>query len=518
MTPRLRGARWFRIGLFALLTAGACGGGSKPAATPKAIGPAGGSVSLSDGTKVEIPAAALSSATVITIAASNSAAAPASATVVGPPYLFGPEGTTFAAPATVTLAFMATRLPPGKTAADVVIFTAPAGSSSYAALPTTVADASHVQATTTHFSIFVPAVVTSLPDGGANDGSADGGGTLDGGGAGTDAGADGGDAQAPAVPVVLVPVGHIGFADLIAVDDAHIYWASPWVGSNPANPLPPASGMYLMRMPKGGGTVTAIYQSPTQNPIMRHVMALSNTSVYVQIAVDVLTDSVMKVAKDGSSAVQLALTGKRGGAAMATDSQRIYWEGGSAGIESVPLDGGPITPVVDRALKPIEPGSGNEVPWQGITGLMSDGTNLYYQSGGHLMQVPVGGGVPRILFRWDPTAAKNTGYVSSFSWPCVTGGFVYWNQYGFIFKTPIGGGGTPTPVVVSPGTPMSGPQTVTDGVHIYYLDEGRLKKVAISGGTPVTIAEPGGFVGFAIDDTSVYLTAASGNSIVKVPK
>jgi hypothetical protein len=59
---------------------------------------------------------------------------------------------------------------------------------------------------------------------------------------------------------------------------------------------------------------------------------------------------------------------------------------------------------------------------------------------------------------------------------------------------------------------------VTDGVHIYYLDSGRLKKVAISGDAPAIIAEPGGFVHFAIDATSVYLTAANGNSIVKVPK
>jgi hypothetical protein len=238
--------------------------------------------------------------------------------------------------------------------------------------------------------------------------------------------------------------------------------------------------------------------------------------------VDIYTDNVMKVAKDGSSAVPIASPKVGGGSGIATDGQRIYWEGGnSAGrIESVPLDGGPITTVVAAGTtqQPIEPGSGNEVNWQGTNGLMSDGTNLYYNSGGHMMQVPVGGGVPRVLFRADPTAANNTGYVGPYSWPCVTGGFVYWNQYGFIFKTPIDVGGTPTPVVVSQGSGGSGPHTVTDGVHIYYLDEGSLKKVSINGGTPVRIAEPGGFTLFAIDDTSVYLTAANGNSIVKVPK
>jgi hypothetical protein len=497
-----------------LFVAGACSGGGKPGKTQNTIGPAGGSLSLPGGTKVEIPAGALSSATPITIAVASNVAAPASATVVGTAYLFGPEGTAFAASATVTLPFMATRLPAGKSAADIVILTAPAGSSSYVALPTTLADASHVQTTTTHFSVFVPAVVTTTHDGGTtNDGDSDG----NGGGAVTDAAADTGDAQEPAAPVVLVPFGHIGFASTIAVDDAYVYWTSGWVGPNPANPLPPVTGMYVMRVPKGGGTATAIYESTTQNQFDRHWMSLSSTSVYLNVPVDVLTDSVMKVAKDGSTAVRIAQSGHHAGGGFGIDSQRVYWEYGG-GIQSVPLDGGAIATVVDhQGPKPIEPGSGNEVPFQGINGLMSDGTNLYYSSGGHMMQVPVGGGVPRILFRSDSTAANNTGYAGPSSWPCVTGGFVYWTQYGFVFKTPVGGGDAPTPFAVSPGSTGSGPQTLTDGVHIYFLDGG-LKKVSVNGGAPVTIAEAGGFSMFAIDDTSAYLIALSGNSIVKVPK
>ena len=351
-----------------------------------------------------------------------------------------------------------------------------------------------------------------------------------------DAGADGGTAHYPGVPVVLVPVSHIASATVIGVDDEYVYWTSSWVGSDPADPLPPASGSYLLRIPKEGGTPEVIYEAPAgENPIHQGFFALSDTSVYIKRGIDIYHDSLIKVAKDGSSAVEIAQPEFNSGSGVAIDSQRVYFgrnvllpngEINSTGsIASVPLDGGPITTVVDATMsaqKPIEPGSGNEVPWQGIEGMMSDGTNLYYASGsnGHMMQVPVGGGVPRILFQADATAVNGTvPYVYVTSWPCVTGGFVYWTTYGSVFKTSIDEGGTPTPVVVSPISAQgSGPQTVTDGDYLYYVDDTFLKKVSVDGGTPVIIAEPGGFSVFAIDDTSVYMIGSNGQSIVKYPK
>jgi hypothetical protein len=120
------------------------------------VGPAGGQVSAG-AASVSIPAGTLTSTVSITVT-STSAPAPADATTVGTPYLFGPEGTQFAQPVTVTLAFSSGLLPAGTTGSDVVIYTAPLGGTSYTALPTTLADASHVQAPTTHFSVFVAAV------------------------------------------------------------------------------------------------------------------------------------------------------------------------------------------------------------------------------------------------------------------------------------------------------------------------------------------------------------------------
>ena len=118
----------------------------------------GGAVAGVDGAKLFFPSGALVTDTTVTITASPEAPMPVSATGVGTPYTFGPEGTTFAKPVTVTLPFDAAKLPAGKTSANIVIYTAPAGSSNYAPLEATVLDPSHVTATTTHFSTFFAGV------------------------------------------------------------------------------------------------------------------------------------------------------------------------------------------------------------------------------------------------------------------------------------------------------------------------------------------------------------------------
>jgi hypothetical protein len=173
--------RWH---LCVLLVAAGCGS-TGPSASMQ-IGPSGGQVSAGDAAAVSIPAGALTSSINITVSTS-SAAAPTDTVAVGSPYLFGPEGTQFATPVAITLAFSSSLLPAGKTTSDVVIYTASAGSTDYQELATTLVDASHVQASTTHFSIFVAAVGLA-PDAGMNEGPD----------AGTDAGVPGDDlANAP---------------------------------------------------------------------------------------------------------------------------------------------------------------------------------------------------------------------------------------------------------------------------------------------------------------------------------
>jgi hypothetical protein len=57
----------------------------------------------------------------------------------------------------------ASLLPPGKTARDIFIYTAPAGTTDYTPLATSVVDATHVAAQTTHFSVSVSFVPSSPP-------------------------------------------------------------------------------------------------------------------------------------------------------------------------------------------------------------------------------------------------------------------------------------------------------------------------------------------------------------------
>ncbi|MDB4969673.1 MAG: hypothetical protein JWN44_5362 [Myxococcales bacterium] len=114
------------------------------------VGSGGGSVSLPDGTKVDVPAGALSSDTTITIMAT--ATVPAGS--VGPAYVFGPEGQTFAKPVSITVPFVPSMLPTGTTAANVTVMTSPVTNPTFTSLGGAPADASHITAQTPHFSIF----------------------------------------------------------------------------------------------------------------------------------------------------------------------------------------------------------------------------------------------------------------------------------------------------------------------------------------------------------------------------
>jgi hypothetical protein len=137
-------------------------GGSTPQSgqAAKEVGTGGGSVTTSDGSGVTVPSGALSSNINITVQSDPGAPAiPRAWVAVGTAYLFGPEGEEFSRPVTVTLAIDPTRLPTGTTAHDVILLTSPAtGIPNYVSLVTTVVDATHVSAQTTHFSVLVPAV------------------------------------------------------------------------------------------------------------------------------------------------------------------------------------------------------------------------------------------------------------------------------------------------------------------------------------------------------------------------
>lgn len=126
------------------LVLGCSGGGSNepPAGTIKAA--SGGTVSLTGGPTVQIPAGALAVDTVVTVQQS-SVQAPSGA--VTPVYEFGPSGTTFSQPVTVSIP-----VPAGTTAG--AIWTKADGATAYTSIPTTISGGV-ATAQVTHFSVFL---------------------------------------------------------------------------------------------------------------------------------------------------------------------------------------------------------------------------------------------------------------------------------------------------------------------------------------------------------------------------
>ena len=129
----------------------------------------GAIVATTTGVAVEIPTGALGNNVLVSIAASPASTPPEHTTLAGVPQIFGPSGLQFARPVIVVLTIDPTKIPAGKTAADVVIYTAPEGTLDYTALPTKLRDITHVEASTTHFSVFLPAIPVT-PDAGTDAG------------------------------------------------------------------------------------------------------------------------------------------------------------------------------------------------------------------------------------------------------------------------------------------------------------------------------------------------------------
>ncbi len=141
-------AKWLAAWALALLSACGGGGGSTTPAPPPdgtgTVGSAGGTVTLSSGAAVTIPAGALQSDRAITVAVDGTPAPNGN-----PRYRFGPAGTTFASPVTVTLPRPA-GLAVG--AAASIYWTQPGSETVFDPLPATVT-VGGVTAQVNHFSL-----------------------------------------------------------------------------------------------------------------------------------------------------------------------------------------------------------------------------------------------------------------------------------------------------------------------------------------------------------------------------
>ncbi len=135
-----------RVIAFLLLSVIACSHSELDDVATATIGAGGGTLSLADGTAVEIPGGALSRDTEITISRKwENARLGSGVSAVGPVYEFLPDGTTFDVPIVVTLAFSQELV---GTAGEIRIMTAPAGTSAFTELPTEMVDGHRVRAST----------------------------------------------------------------------------------------------------------------------------------------------------------------------------------------------------------------------------------------------------------------------------------------------------------------------------------------------------------------------------------
>jgi len=115
-----------------------------------------------DGTRLDVPAGAVTVAVDVVLTVPRSRRTVDGAAVVGPALVIGPQGTEFTKTVSVSIPITPSSLPAGKTIDDVVVLTAPDGSSAFVPLPTRRGTGAVVVAETRHFSQFV-AVVLERP-------------------------------------------------------------------------------------------------------------------------------------------------------------------------------------------------------------------------------------------------------------------------------------------------------------------------------------------------------------------
>ena len=123
------------------------------------IGPEGGTLTHPAGAEIVVPPGALAAPIRLTLSGvAPPSAAELGGAVLGQGFEAGPEGQAFLKPVQVILPFDPTRIPAGSDVGGVQMRMAPHGSTSFAALQSTVDLASRrLAATTVHFTQFVPA-------------------------------------------------------------------------------------------------------------------------------------------------------------------------------------------------------------------------------------------------------------------------------------------------------------------------------------------------------------------------
>jgi len=133
-----------------------CGSSSSPpAASTGTLGPAGGTLTASDGSSVTIPPGALSMPTAITIVRIDASAVPGSGIAGGTAFELDPPGLRLGAPFEVRLSFTPAALPSGITGGELAVYSANDGVEDHAYwLFTRLVDSTHLAAQANELSRF----------------------------------------------------------------------------------------------------------------------------------------------------------------------------------------------------------------------------------------------------------------------------------------------------------------------------------------------------------------------------
>ena len=529
--------------------------GGPVAPVSQVIGPAGGTVSTAGGTSLSVPAGALTSSTTITISAAPSAPTPVGAIEVGAAFDFGPEGQQFAVPVSVTLAFSPQALPAGKTAADVVILTAPVGSGSFASLGGTQVDATQVETTTTHFSIFVPAVLIEMKDGGSSSGSTSGTSTI---AQSTSTSATGGSSTSRGASGSVAT----GGSSTSGASNGSSTAGSATTGSSGVGTGGSSTG-------SSSGSLACGALPPASCPIGSPCLLARNQPVYVlSLAVDDANvywvteengGSVMAAPLDGGAPLQLATSSYPG--AVAVYDGIVYWgtdpglNGGIDSVTSVPAQGGTLQPLFDGGGTLTNPANviaiaaGPEGIFWSVSGGYAGGTNAIYELG------PNGTGATQVasysLFGtaeiavtpmsvfWISTDAQSTSRlmrldldagtvsavvkidagVGTLAGVATDGQYLYWTTEGF------GPAGTVNATSILDGTTvilasmLQAPSAIaTDSTSIFWINQGyssttgSVMQMPLLNGpaTPITLAAGISPEALATDCQYVYWSDANG--------
>jgi hypothetical protein len=415
------------------------------------------------------------------------------------------------------------RLPSGKKATDVLIFTAPLGSSVFQTLPTTVVDDTHVVASVTHFSVFVPEVPEA--DAAALGGDATMGvGATDGGPlSDTTTSSDGstGTNATDALPDMTVgaesglPIdgGVDGVVEASPSADAAVSGdtgaANDATGGDAGTPSDcqhscmapyPSTAQCIS---DGGACLVALAAGGTPMGV-----AVDSTSIYwVDLGTSAYGGAVMKTPIGGGPSVTLA-SAVSWPISVAVDSSYVYWcsnpgNTGTIAVMRAPLAGG--TPQTLATGHPC-------------SRLAINGTSVYWTDPweGVVLSVPLDGGAVTFLAVARPNPERLA----------VNATNIYWSEVpadggGIIMSALLDGGSMTTLATSGPPTYVYGLALGPDAIYWVDTSAATVNRVLLDGGAQTVLLRAGGeqLAAIALDGPSVYFAERTGlsSAILKMP-